>query len=95
MIPLELVVPYELGNGSPTIRPDLTKVAASARESVQAPEVSGLTDVFDSRRVHFPGVVRGARRTALGRHTTACQTGLTAPDRRRARSSVRSEIVPS
>ncbi len=31
-------------------RPALTKVAASARESVQAPEVSGLTDVFVARR---------------------------------------------
>ena len=31
-------------------RPDLTKAAASARESVQVPEVSGLSDVFDSRR---------------------------------------------
>src|SRR5450432_3799035 len=33
-------------------RPDPTKAAVSARESVQAPEVSGLTDVFDSRRLH-------------------------------------------
>ena|SRR5450631_1358572 len=33
-------------------RPDITKVAANARESVQAPEVPGLSDVFDSRRLH-------------------------------------------
>jgi transposase len=34
-------------------QPDLTKVAESARESVQAPEVPGLSDVFDSRRLHL------------------------------------------
>lgn len=53
-------------------QPDLTKVAVSARESVQAPEVPGLSDVFDSRRLHCFSVTILTSSTADPALLSAC-----------------------